>query len=175
MADNSEKEIVEALTMALDLEKNGLKTYLDYARLTRDVGGKDLFILLARDEYDHMSVIEDLLTAYVEKGEWPRIQIEESIIEKIMPKMEDIDNFTHSGEGMNRMHAIEMALKFETRSRDIYQNLANKTKDDIVCDLFLGLVAIEEAHYNILNLQKNSITKTGMWLEIADIGMEHLL
>lgn len=168
------RKIIEILDQAVELEKQGLKAYLEYARMTDDRTGKDMFILLARDEFDHMSLIEKIQEEYAGTGNFPRKKAPKSAFANILPKLKDIKSFSQGQEGVNQSHALEMALKFEDRARDMYQQLADMCKSDEAKGLFLTLVEIEQGHYDLLNAQKESISGTGLWAEIPDMGMEYL-
>lgn len=173
--DSDRQEILKALLQAIDFEKDGLKTYLDYARMTEDATGKDMFILLARDEYDHMTILENMMSEVREKGEWPQLEMDrESPFKKILPRIKDAGTLSRGSEGINQMHAIDIALEFEGRARDLYKELAEKCGNKYAESIFLNLVEIEQAHYDILEAQKGSISDSGLWLEIAGMGMESL-
>ena len=174
--DTDRQEILKVLLQAIEFEKDGLKTYLEYARMTEDPTGKDMFILLARDEFDHMTILERLMEEIREKGEWPEIEMErESPFKKILPRLADAESISRGKEGINQVHALDMALTFEGRARDLYQELADKTENEFARSIFLNLVEIEQAHYDILEEQKNSIQDTGLWIEITGLGMESLM
>ena len=48
----------QALELALAAEKASLHSYLRWAFLTRAPAGKDIFIRLATDEFEHMRLLE---------------------------------------------------------------------------------------------------------------------
>ncbi|MCE1245016.1 MAG: ferritin family protein [Firmicutes bacterium] len=172
---SSDSEITEILAKALQLEKNGLKTYLEYAGYTEDKSGKDMFIILARDEFEHMTIIEKVIEEYSGKSTLVGLNIGKGFSSAILPDLKDIDNYRKGGDGTNQFHALEMALKFESRSRELYLDLAEKAQSVEAESMFLTLAEMEKAHYEILEAQKNSIAGTGLWIELAGAGMENLL
>ena len=172
---SAENEISNILAKALKLEKDGLKTYLDFAGMTEDKSGKDMFILLAKDEFEHMTIIERTIDEYSSNGCIAGFSPGKGFSAGILPGLKDIDNYRKGGDGTNQLHALEMALKFESRSRELYMELAEKSESDVAKSMFMTLAEMEKAHYDILDAQKNSITGTGLWIEISGLGMENLL
>ncbi len=166
---------VSALKTAVQWEKEGLKTYLDYALMTNSETGKNMFIQLARDEHLHMTILEKLIARH-ETGETQEpIELVESIFQKLRPSLRDIDNYTRGIEETNQIHALEMGMKFESRSRDFFRDMADKAEDEEERAIFRYLEDMEDAHYHILNAQRAGLTDTGTWIEIAPLGMESFI
>ncbi|MFP4496696.1 MAG: ferritin family protein [Vulcanimicrobiota bacterium] len=168
-------QITGALNSAIRLEKEGIKTYLDYARATEDITGKNMFILLARDEVDHMLILEEQLQNFTSCARWKEMSVKPSTIKKILPKLKDVDNLPRGISGINQVEALEMALESEERARRLYSSLADQIEDKTAKALFLYLADMERAHWDILNAQKNSIQETELWVEIADLNMDQLM
>ena len=51
------EDTLTILRTAIDVEDNGLETYLKYARQTKDETGKNIFIQLALDEHNHRQIL----------------------------------------------------------------------------------------------------------------------
>ncbi|MDZ7378537.1 MAG: rubrerythrin, partial [candidate division KSB1 bacterium] len=49
-------EVAKSLQTALAIEDQGLETYLKFARQTKDLTGKNMFIRLAMDEHEHRRI-----------------------------------------------------------------------------------------------------------------------
>lgn len=172
---HNKEMIIETLNQAIQLEKDGLENYLEFALTTEDPTGKNMFINLARDEFFHMNIIEEIIIHYENEGSWKIIPMKHSLFQEIKPTLEDIDYFSRGKEELNQIHALEMAMKFESRSRDKYDYLASLASPQEAKNIFEKLAQMEQNHYNILEIQKASITETGLWLEIAPQGMESLV
>lgn len=168
------KEAVEALENAILLEKEGLRAYLEYAKDTEEVSGKNMFILLALDEYDHMMILEKVLLGYLKDKPMPKINRANSSIYKVIPKIKDIANYPGSQSTVNQVHALEMALKFESKVQVLYEDLAKTTKNEDATAVFLTLAEMEKDHYDLLDAQRNSIAHTGQWIDAFELGMEYM-
>ena len=112
--DASSQEVAELILKAIEVEKNGLKTYLKYAQETKELTGKDMFILLASDEYDHMVLLEAMLKNVMEEedSELP-VEVDLSIIEKVVPRFRDKDRLTVGEAGADELIALKVALDME--------------------------------------------------------------
>jgi rubrerythrin len=175
MMPKDAKKIIQALAKAIEWEREGLRTYLGYALATQDITGKNMFIILAGDEMQHAGILEEQMEKFARDGKWKRMTLEPSIFEKLKPSLEDIDNFDRGMDGVNQLYALEMAAGFESRSRDLYEMMAGDADDEEGRAIFEYLSRMEQAHYDIIEAQKNSISQTGLWIEIAGLGMETLL
>ena len=142
------KNTVEILKMAIQMEKAGLRTYLKFAKDTNDEIGKNLFITLAGDELDHVDILEEHLESQVENRTWKNGQIEESLIQKIIPKISKYE-IKIKGEEIEQTDALRIALQQEKDSIDFYTRQIEETDDPAAKDLFQKLVEMEELHYKI--------------------------
>lgn len=164
----------EALAQAAALEKEGLGTYLKFALATADITGKNMFIQLARDEYFHMQILEKARKEIAGGNPCPSFDRTPSAFAGLLPKLKDIKNFTRSADGINQIHALEMAEKFEEKSRDYYTEMAEKTDNPDVESIFRYMAEMEDTHYHILSAQKAALTDGGTWIELEQPGMEYL-
>jgi len=55
---NQSSDSVKILRTAIEVENNGLVTFLKFARQTKDETGKNMFIQLAMDEHEHRLILE---------------------------------------------------------------------------------------------------------------------
>jgi len=171
--DTSTQEVAELITKAIGVEKNGLKTYLKYARETKEVTGKDMFLLLANDEYDHMTLLEGMLNTVLEQGDSVLPEdVDLSIIEKVVPRLRDKDRLTVGEAGANELTALKVALDMEKNAIDYYQRLKESVKDDQLRAIAQRLVEMEEGHYDMIQMQIDSVTNTGFWFDMKEFSLE---
>ncbi len=165
------EKAVEILKMGIKIEKNGLVQYLDFAFKTKDPTGKNMFIKLAKDEYLHMEVLEKELDSIMCNQTWICENIPESIIEKIAPRIRDIDK-TKTEEGMDELSALKTALDLEKRSIAFYnENKSNLNSPDAI-KIFDRIIEMEESHYDLIQAEIDHIEQTGFWFGIREFTME---
>lgn len=172
MAIESSEETLKAIKLAMETEKRGLESYLVFARQTKDETGKNMFILLARDELDHFEILERSLAELEVGGTWAGIEIQESLIEQVVPKLRERDVRSRGLEGTDQIQALNTALDQERRSIELYSRQLAKVTDPSARKVFRRLVAMEEAHYDIIQAELDSVNNTGFWFEIPEFNLE---
>lgn len=169
---NPDMKTIEGLRTAIQLEKEGLRAYLRFARQTKDETGKNMFIILASDEVDHMSILEKQLESHLEGGPWVKVETKDSDIQKILPRIREKAPKTEGKSGLHQVDALRMALDFEKRSMDFYTGQAGLTQDPVAKELFQKLARMEEAHYEIIQAELDSIGRTGFWFNVPEFSLE---
>jgi len=73
---NQSSDSVKILRTAIEVENNGLVTFLKFARQTKDETGKNMFIQLAMDEHEHRLILEKQLNKLEEKLRRAEVKLE---------------------------------------------------------------------------------------------------
>jgi len=168
-----EQDAVKALRYAIKVEQNGLITYIKLARKTKDITGKNMLIGLARDEFYHMITLEKQLESIVENHRWIKVDIEESEIEKLVPKISEYIGRIKGERALSEEDALQVALSQEKQSIDFYKEQYEKAQTPEAKEMFRRLIEMEESHYNLILAQLDYIKKTGFWFGIPEFTMEH--
>lgn len=162
-----------ALSKASASEKLGLESYLKFARQTSNASGKDMFIRLAQDEFEHMNALERELDRVQEGKACVRIRIKPSDIEEIVPQLSDPEAKIKAGQGTSDdLSALNIALDLERRAIAFYRKEAGLTKDAAVKALYLRLAEMEEAHYNLIQAELDHIKDMGFWFGVQEFSLE---
>ncbi|MEO0072008.1 MAG: ferritin family protein [candidate division WOR-3 bacterium] len=162
----------KALEVAINAEKTGLKTYLEFAYKTKDESGKNMFIRLALDEFEHMRILETQRESIQEKECWIPIKVELSEIEKIIPKIKEKTVRIRGTEGLDQMSALRTALELEDRAIKFYKEQAEKSTDEKAREMFMRLCEMEQAHYELIRAEIDYIEKTGFWFNLQEFSLE---
>ncbi|MCS7258441.1 MAG: ferritin family protein [candidate division WOR-3 bacterium] len=162
----------KALEIAINAEKTGLKTYLEFAYKTKDESGKNMFIRLALDEFEHMTILETQKESVQEKECWIPIKVEISEIEKIIPKIKEKTVRIQGTEGLDQMSALRTALDLEDRAIKFYKEQAEKSVDEKAREMFMRLCEMEKAHYELIRAEIDYIEKTGFWFNLQEFSLE---
>lgn len=168
----SNEEAIKAIKTAMEAEKNGLTAYLKYARETKDETGKNMFIILARDEVEHWNVLEKQLENLFENSKWVKTNIELSEIQRIMPKVRNKEKRIKGESGIDQLDALKTALDMELKAKEFYLENAEKVKDAIAKEMFIKIAAMEDAHYEIIQAELDSIKGLGFWFGIPEFSLE---
>lgn len=168
----AETDPIRALEIALNAEKVGLKTYLDFGYQTKDESGKNMFIRLAADEFEHMTILEKQRDSIQQKECWIKVKLEKSEIEKLTPALKGKIKKVKGSEGLDQMSALRTALDLEDRAIKFYREQAQLSTDPKAKDMYERLVTMEQAHYELIQAEIDYIEKTGFWFNLREFSLE---
>jgi rubrerythrin len=167
-----ETDPIKALEIALNTEKMGLKTYLDFGYQTKDESGKNMFIRLAADEFEHMTILEKQRESIQEKECWIAVKLKKSDIEKLVPALKGKSPKIRGTEGLDQMSTLRTALDLEDRAIKFYREQAQISTDLKARDMYEQLVKMEQAHYELIQAEIDYIEKTGFWFNLREFSLE---
>ncbi|HEY4715638.1 MAG TPA: ferritin family protein [bacterium] len=164
-------EEIEALATAIANELNGLSTYLKFARQTSNFSGKNMFITLASDELQHFHILDSQRRQMQEKNEWQQTEIKKSVIQSLLPKFDSVA--VKGGESKaSDTEALNVALKLEENSRNFYRKQAGLVNDVKAKSMYSQLAEMEDAHYKIILAERESVLKSGFWMDVPEFSVE---
>ncbi len=153
---------LEALALALEIEKVELKFYLGLARKAKDERAKKMFLFLAEEEAEHWKAFEGrFVEELIERCELPAVDRE--LLEKLTPKYE--------GE-LSEVDAVRIGMEQEKLTWGFYEEAAKNAEHGDVKRVFEELAGVEKGHYELLRAQYDSIMKTGIWMDYQDFSLE---
>jgi rubrerythrin len=163
---------VRALKTAIEIEENGLDAFLKYARQTKDVTGKNMFIRLAMDENEHRHIIEKQLNNLIEGKPLILVEIGKSEIEEVLPKIREKQQRTRGESGLLEIDALNTALDLERKAAKFFRDQAGLVDDAEVKAMFIRLAEWEDAHFDLIQAELDSIQGTGFWFGIPEFQMD---
>ncbi|MBM3332615.1 rubrerythrin [candidate division WOR-3 bacterium] len=160
-------ETIAALATALEAEKQSLHGYLRLAWETRDNSGKQMFIRLATDEFEHMRLLETWQAA---KG--PPPAIEPSAIERLVPRLSDKSLQIRGTRGQHQLDALLTALELERSARAFYEEQSGRAPAGPARDAFRRLAEMESAHHALIQTEIDYIRQDGFWFGLLEFTLE---
>ncbi|MGC8684584.1 MAG: ferritin family protein [bacterium] len=170
--ENKDKELLKVLRSAEESEKEALLTYLKFARQTKDIGGKNMFIRLAIDEYGHMTLLDNQINNVIAQKGWQSVEVDRSAVEPLLPKINQKDIQTMGKANANELSALETARALEQRAIDYYSENAKNTSFPEIQATFKRLAEMEQAHYTMIQAEIDNIKKTGFWFDTIEYSVE---
>ena len=153
---------LEALALALEVEKAEMKFYLDLARGTRDEKARKMFLFLAREEADHWEQFEErFLERVAEECRLPAVS--EELLGKLL---------VNAGNVESEVDAVKIGMEQEKLTWEFYERAAEEAKHEPIRRLFEELARIEKGHYELLKAQYDAVMKTGIWMDYQDFSLE---
>ncbi|MEO0114438.1 MAG: ferritin family protein [candidate division WOR-3 bacterium] len=165
-------EALKALTLAKQAEQTSLNNYLNFALETQDETGKNMFIRLAMDEFDHWRLLEQQEQNLQQNECFSKVTIEPSIIEKLVPQLSDKTIRIRGKQGIDQISALRTALDLEDQAIKFYHHQAQTVPDQNAKAMYERLAAMEQAHYELLQAEIDAIEKTGFWFNIREFSLE---
>jgi rubrerythrin len=169
---SGEYPALKALKTAVEAEKKSLDTYLHFALRTDDASGKNMFIRLAADEFEHMNILERQSKSIEESGDWLKVEIETSDVEMVVPRLGEKDIKIRGTSGQDQLTALHTALALEKRAQDFYNTQARATVDANAREMYHRLAEMEVAHYELIQAEIDAIGNTGFWLGLREFSLE---
>jgi len=162
----------KALKTAIEIEDQGLLNFLKFARQTKDTTGKNMFIRLAMDEHEHRRIIEKQLNNLMEGKPLVKIEIPKSEIEQVAPTIREKQQRTRGESGLLEIDALKTALDLERQAAKFFRDQANLISDSEAKALFIRLAEWEDAHFDLIQAELDSIQGTGFWFGIPEFQMD---
>jgi len=167
-------EIVKVIHMAIEKEKEAITTYLQLARVIKDVKAKNVLINLASDEVGHMNKLEAHLVSILEGKSW------------VIPSADGAVTFASAGTKSAKLdkldpgklaradevQILEIAIDKEIAANQAYLDLAKKAVSKESKEMFLALAKEEDMHARILKAEIDSIGQNGFWFDMQEFTME---
>lgn len=163
-------EAAEAIKMAIQMEKDGLKYYRDAAEKTENELAKKTFLRIAQDEAVHLKTFEQMFDTLTGDEEWRDLA-------KFTPKVGKIPMFAGEIEkkgdvNPSEVDALRIAIDNERKGIDHYKKAATAASDPVAKEIFNKIQKEEEYHYDLLQAQLDYLTKSGFWLDIGEFQMD---
>ncbi|BAI79843.1 rubrerythrin domain protein [Deferribacter desulfuricans SSM1] len=165
-------ELLKALKTAYEAEKEGLRTYLKFAKQTKVLSGKNMFIQLALDEVDHMELIEKFTNQIMEGKPLEVIDVPSGRLSKFMPDASDASLQKVDKAELGDEEALKIALEHEKKAHEFYKEEASKATSPEVKEFFEKLAEVEEKHYNIIQAELDTIRNDGFWFDTMEFSVE---
>lgn len=152
---------LEILAQAIKTEQDGIEFYLKAAETTEDKNGQDTFRQLARDEQNHLELLQRQYNSLKDDKKWTRFPE----IKKIMSE-QDSPLFPKGKEAFEKavtkksgdIDAVLFGLDIENRSFELYKRSASDTADSAGKDMFEFLAGEEREHFNLLMMRYEYLT-----------------
>jgi len=157
---------LSALREAVHIELDGKAMYLQAAELTRDELGKSMFRSFAREEDQHIHILQVQFAEVSESGDWIDLEAarnaprdpglilfpqEEGEVKQIVP------------EGTTDLEALKIAMDFEQRAVRLYEEAAADSANPTSQSFYRGLAEWEGTHYRILDNSYDYLAHKGEW------------
>lgn len=164
----SDVEAGQAILSAIQTERESLRNYLKFAWETTDLSGKNMFIRLATDEFEHARLLE----TWTGPDAGRAVPVDLTFVEKLVPRLSDVSLRIRGTNGQNQLAALNTALELEQTAVRFYREHRARAHSDSAHLLFGRLVEMETAHAALIQAELDSIQQTGFWFGMPEFSLE---
>jgi len=157
---------MDVLKVAIEMESEGERFYLEQGELTENYGIKSVCTLLAKEEAKHREILEaksDGKTLELKDGDLMKG------IKEIYPGNEQFEIEIKAQP--EQFDFYRMAMKKEQESIDYYKGLSGKDQEEDIKKMLLYLIGQEEKHYNLFDEMSQMLRRADEWVEAPEFGL----
>jgi rubrerythrin len=151
--------LLDILKEAISIEIYGMEYYSIFGELVEDENAVSIFRGLSRDEEEHRKLLEkeykNIFGEYVDTGNLDEENREKA--RRIFPESPEPLDITET------KHALNLGIRTEERSIELYSTSAQRTENKSSKDLFLKLARFEKGHKETLEDALYYFEQDGSW------------
>jgi rubrerythrin len=165
------QQIKKAIKGAILLEINGRRFFDHAADITEHERGKKMFKFLAEEEVRHLETFGKLFSKILGGEDWMNY-FDESDLSGDAPLVEKLKLRMKERKGKGETEALSIGMQLEREAIEYFQEAAEDTDDPVAKKIFLEISEEEKFHYDLLQAQHDSVTRSGFWLDGAEFQMD---
>jgi rubrerythrin len=168
---------LEAVDLAIEMERSGHKFYLSAASRTADRNGGEMFSRLANDELAHLFWLINIRQSLLQTGQFGETnkEIVNGEGQTLPADLISIPSSDSRGEvtaETGELEALELGIQDEMDAVAFYRRVAEMTDDPAGRALFQRLTAWESEHQQLLEAEHDYLLSNGFYLGIAEFHLE---
>jgi rubrerythrin len=168
----SAEESMKILKTAIEIEENGEATFKRLAQETHNENGKRMFERLAADEREHRRILLEQMNALTRDGSWRALEIPKTAVEKVAPTIREKQQKTKGAAALGEIDALNTALDLERKAAGFFRDKAEEVDAPEAKSLFIRLAEWEDAHFELIQAELDSLKNTGLWFGIPEFRMD---
>lgn len=160
MTGTSDFSGFEVIRAAMEVEKNGHRFYAAMSEKAESQQARDIFILLAQDEVQHLKTLEALVPKYEDGAFWENEDeflpyLQRFHDKEIFPSPERLEEALQEDDPDTR--ALDLAIEAEEKFAEYFHKAAAHAKTAEGREAFHWLAKEEDRHAAILKERKEKI------------------
>lgn len=156
---------INALAFALENEEKERAFYLEQARKTKNMAGKNMFKQIADEEKEHYEMLKKLHEKWEQQKKWPAtipLKVSPSEVHNVLKAMSGKKSARISGTE-EELKAIRTAIDFEARGVALYSKLEKQSADTREKAFFAMLAGVEREHLLSLRDTEEFLSDPATW------------
>lgn len=165
------KPVLDAIKGAIKLEIDGRKFFNHASDVTEHEKGKKMFRWLAQEEVNHLETFGQLFSKVLKGEDWKKY-VKGAEGGSSVPLIDKLKANMRREEGKGEVEAIRIGMELEQNAIQFFENAARASDDAVARKIFLEIAEEEKFHFDMLQAQYDSVTKSGFWLGAAEFQMD---
>jgi rubrerythrin len=156
---------ISALAFALENEEKERDFYLEQARKTKNMAGKNMFKQIADEEKEHYEMLKKLHEKWEQQKKWPAtvpLKVSSSQVHGVLKSMSGKKSARISGTE-EELKAVRTAIDFEARGVALYSKLEKQSTDPKEKAFFGMLAGVEREHLLSLRDTEEFLSDPTSW------------
>ncbi len=156
--------IQEAVNGAINFERKGVSFYMELAAQTENRLGRRLFYTLAKEEVEHILIIDDIRRR-LDRGEKPdqELNLKTTIEEQMKEYFGAFKPEQMQEKGMSNLDGYEMAMEIENRGYEMYDRFLQEATEEHAREFFKKMKEEEKGHFEALQNVYYYLTNRDHW------------
>jgi rubrerythrin len=163
----------QIFSAALGYEENIRDLYLEAAEKIDDPRGKSIFSNLAKDEQSHLDFLHYGLEQLKKSGniDVDKLQTPVPTKKQIEADLEKLRQKIPERMLGDIKTVLSNALQLEVETSAFYREACSSTEGEIQA-VFQRLLEIEERHVNLVQIELDHASNSGIWFDFMEVDME---
>jgi rubrerythrin len=158
---------MDALELAINMEKDAIAFYTEAARKTKYPAGKKMFQTIIEDEKRHLEMVSQIIKGLkiTHKNVSPMNKVKtifESMKDEMMKQVEATTD---------ELEAFKIAMGMEKKGLEFYKQILAGSKKEAERALFELLIKEEQQHYDIFSNTYQFLSDSGNWFMWEERGI----
>ncbi len=167
-------DLKEALTTAIEFERDVQSHYARGADEILDPRGKKVFATLAKEELGHLAYLKSRLAEWHRGGqvstpELPTVLPRTDWVERARSRVAQEPERTIAVKG--ELELLKVALELERQTSGFYRQLV-ATLPSPERELFARFLEIEEGHLAVVQAEIDALAGHGSWFDVMEFRLE---
>jgi len=165
------KQVEKVIIDAIKLEIEGKAFFIRAADVTHNELGKKMFLKLADEEVKHLETFSRLFSSVIKDKDWKKY-IRKEELEGKSEVIEELALRMRRAEGKGEVEALRIGMELEQKAIEFFERSAQESDDPTAVEIFRKISEEERYHYDLLQAQHDSVTRSGFWLDSAEFQMD---
>ena len=130
-----------------------------------------MFRFLADEEVKHLETFGNMFNKILDGTDWKQY-VPRDVHDEEAPLVTKLKESMRREEGKGEVEAIRIGMELEENAIRLFTQAMKDADDPIAKKIFRDIAEEEKFHFDLLQAQYDSVTRSGIWLGSAEFQMD---